>query len=237
MAFVYSGDRAASSPARHLAGFHGVLQVDGYEAYKTLAKAGGVELAFCWAHVRRYFHKELDQKKPEKTPIAAEVLARIQELYRLEDSLRGRSADERRTGRQEKSAPILEALKPWLAGRLDLLSKKSDLAKAIIYTFNHWDGLNRFLDDGRIEIDSNTVERAIRPLAIGRKNHLFAGSEGGAEHWAILASLISTCKINDVEPQAYLTDVLTKLVNGHLQSRLDELLPWAYAPEPVAAAA
>ncbi len=237
VAFVYAGDRKTSSPALHLAGYRGVLQTDGYSAYKALAKDGAVELAFCWAHARRYFHKELDQKNPEKTPIAAEVLARIQELYRVEDSLRGRSPDERRTGRKEKSAPILEALKPWLAARLELLSKKSDLAKAIIYTFNHWDGLNRFLDDGRIEIDNNTVERAIRPLAIGRKNHLFAGSEGGAEHWAVLASLIATCKLNNVEPQAYLTDVLTKLVNGHLQSRIDELLPWAYAPECVAAAA
>ena len=237
VAFVYSGDRAASSPARHLAGYRGVLQTDGYEAYKTLAKAGGVDLAFCWAHVRRYFHKELDQKIPEKTPIAAEALARIQKLYAVEAEIRGRSAEERRAVRQENSAPILEALKPWLAARLDLLSKKSDLSKAIKYTFNHWDGLNRFLNDGRIEIDSNTVERAIRPLTPGRKNHLFAGSEGGAEHWAILASLIATCKINDVEPQAYLTDVLTKLVNGHLQSRLDDLLPWAYAPAPLAAAA
>ena len=139
--------------------------------------------------------------------------------------------------RQEKSASIMEALKPRLAARLDLLSKKSDLSKAIKYTFNHWDGLNRLLNDGRIEIDSNTVERAIRPLTLGRKNHLFAGSEGGTEHWAILASLIATCKINDGEPQAYLTDVLTKLVNGHLQSRLDDLLPLAYAPGPFAAAA
>ena len=237
VAFVYAGDRAASSPTRHLAGYRGVLQTDGYEAYKTLAKAGGVELAFCWAHVRRYFHKELDPKNPEKTPIAAETLARIQTLYAVEAEIRGRSADERRALRLEKSAPILQALKPWLAARLDLLSKKSDLAKAIIYTFNHWDGLNRFVGDGRIEIDNNTVERAIRPLAIGRKNHLFAGSEGGAEHWAILASLIATCKINDVEPQAYLADVLTRLVNGHLQSRLDELLPWAYAPEHIAVAA
>lgn len=236
VAFVYSGDRAASSPTRHLAGYTGVLQTDGYEAYKTLAKAGGVELAFCWAHVRRYFHKELDPKNPEKTPIAAETLARIQRLYAVEAEIRGRSADERRAVRQEKSAPILQSLKPWLAARKDMLSKKSDLAKSINYTFNHWEGLNRFLDDGRIEIDSNTVERAIRPLAIGRKNHLFAGSEGGAEHWAILASLIATCKINDVEPQAYLTDVLTKLVNGHLQSRLNELLPWAYAKKPDAAA-
>lgn len=188
------------------------------------------------AHVRRYFHKELDPKNPEKTPIAAETLARIQRLYAVEAEIRGRPAEERRAVRQEKSAPILQSLKPWLAVRKDSLSKKSDLAKAINYTFNHWEGLSRFLNDGRIEIDSNTVERAIRPLAIGRENHLFAGSEGGAEHWAILASLIATCKINDVEPQAYLTDVLTKLVNGHLQSRFNELLPWAYAKKPNVAA-
>lgn len=118
-----------------------------------------------------------------------------------------------------------------------MISQKSDLAKAIRYILTHWDGLNRFLDDGRVELDTNTVERAIRPLALTRKNSLFAGSEGGAEHWAILASLIATCKLNDVEPQAYLADVLTKLVNGHLQSRLDELMPWAYVPKPIAAAA
>lgn len=237
VAFVYSGDRATSSPARHLAGYSGVLQTDGYAAYKTLAARSPVELAFCWAHTRRYFHKELDQKAPEKTPIAAEALSRIQHLYAIEAEIRRRSAEERRAVRQEKSAPVLTALKPWLAARLDLLSKKSDLAKAIRYTLEHWEGLSRFLDDGRIEIDNNTVERAIRPLTLGRKNHLLAGSEGGTEHWAILASLIATCKINDVEPQAYLTDVLTRLVNGHLQSRLDELLPWAYAAEPIAAAA
>ena len=237
VAFVYSGDRATSSPALHLAGYRGVLQTDGYGAYKALAKEGAVELAFCWAHARRYFHKELDPKDPAKTPIAAEALARIQDLYGIEASIRGCSPDERRAVRREKSAPILEALRPWLAARLELLSQKSDLAKAIRYTQTHWEGLSRFLDDGRIEIDSNTVERAIRPLALGRKNSLFAGSEGGAEHWAVLASLIATCKLNDVEPQSYLTDVLTRLVDGHLQSRLDDLLPWAYAPEPIAAAA
>jgi transposase len=101
----------------------------------------------------------------------------------------------------------------------------------------HWDGLTRFVDDGRIELDTNTVERAIRPLTLTRKNSLFAGSEGGAEHWAVLASLVATCKLNGVEPQAYIEDVITKLVNGHLQSRLDELLPWAYAPTTIAAAA
>ena len=123
------------------------------------------------------------------------------------------------------------------ARRKELQWEQSDLAKAIRYVLTHWDGLTRFLDDGRIELDTNTVERAIRPLALTRKNSLFAGSEGGAEHWAVLASLVATCKLNDVEPQAYIEDVITRLVNGHLQSRLDELLPWAYVPAPVAAAA
>jgi hypothetical protein len=237
VAFVYAGDRAASSPAQHLAGYRGVLQTDGYGAYKTLAKGGAVELAFCWTHTRRYFHKLLDEKTPAKTPIAAEAIARIGQLYAVEAEIRGRAADERRAVRQEKSTAILADLKPWLSARLELISQKGDLAKAIRYVLTHWDGLTRFVDDGRIELDTNTVERAIRPLALTRKNSLFAGSEGGAEHWAVLASLIATCKLNDVEPQAYIEDVITKLINGHLQSRLDELLPWAYAPKPVAAAA
>ena len=237
VAFVYAGDRATSSPAKHLAGYRGVLQTDGYSAYKALAKGGAVELAFCWAHSRRYFHKLLDEKNPAKTPIAAETIARIQQLYAVEAEIRGRSAEDRRAVRQEKSAPILADLKTWLSARLELISQKGDLAKAIRYVLTHWDGLTRFLDDGRIELDTNTVERAIRPLALTRKNSLFAGSEGGAEHWAVLASLIATCKLNDVEPQGYIEDVITKLINGHLQSRLDELLPWAYVPRPVAAAA
>ena len=236
MAFVYSGNRATSSPALHLAGFRGVLQVDGYGVYKALAKDGAVELAFCWAHARRYFHKLID-KDATKTPVAAEAVARIQKLYAIEAEIRGRSADERRAERRRSSAPVLAALKPWLSARLELVSQKSDLAKAIRYTLTHWEGLNRFLDDGRIEIDNNTVERSIRPLALTRKNSLFAGSEGGAAHWAVLASLVETCKINAVEPQTYFTDVITKLINGHLQSRLDELLPWAYATQNVAVTA
>ena len=187
VAFVYAGDRAASSPALHLAGYRGVLQTDGYGAYKALAKAGAVELAFCWTHTRRYFHKLLDEKTPAKTPIAAETIARIGQLYAVEAGIRGLSPDERRAVRQEKSAPILADLQPWLSARLELISQKSDLAKAIRYVLTHWDGLTRFLGDGRIELDTNTVERAIRPLALTRKNSLFAGSEGGAQHWAVLA--------------------------------------------------
>ncbi len=237
VAFVYAGDRATSSPAQHLAGYRGVLQTDGYSAYKTLAKDDDIELAFCWVHTRRYFHKLLDEKNPAKTPIAAEAIARIQQLYAIEEEIRGRSAEERRAVRQAKSAPILADLMTWLSARLELISQKSDLAKAIRYVQTHWEGLTRFVEDGRIELDTNTVERAIRPLTLTRKNSLFAGSEGGAQHWAVLASLIATCKLIDVEPQAYLEDVITKLINGHLQSRLDELLPWAYPPKPAAVAA
>ena len=236
VAFVYANDRATSSPASHLAGYRGVLQTDGYGAYKKLEKAGDVELAFCWVHTRRYFVKLLD-KAPAKTPIAAEMIARVQKLYAIEEEIRGRSSDERCAVRREQSAPILAAMKPWLEARLELISQKSDLATAIRYVLTHWQGLTRFLDDGRIEMDTNTVERAIRPLALTRKNSLFAGSEGGAEHWAILASLIETCKLNGVEPQGYIEDVITRLVNGHLQSRIDELLPWAYAPKAISEAA
>ena len=148
---------------------------------------------------------------------------------------RGSSADGRRSVRREKSRPIIAALEPWLREKLGLISQKTKLAEAIRYALSRWEGLTRFLDDGRIEIDTNTVERAIRPLALTRKNALFAGSDGGAEHWAILASLIETAKLNDVDPQAYITDVITRIVAGHPQSDIDGLLPWAYQPEQSAA--
>ena len=146
----------------------------------------------------------------------------------MEAEIRGRSAEERRAARQDRSRPAIEALEPWLRARLATISQKGKLAEAIRYALSRWEGLARFLDDGRIELDSNTVERAIRPLALNRKNSLFAGSDGGGEHWAVLATLVETCKLNGVEPQAYLADVLTRLLNGHPNSRLDQLLPWAY---------
>ena len=129
-------------------------------------------------------------------------------------------------------AHLVEALQPWLREKLSLISQKTKLAEAIRYALSRWDGLGLFLDDGRVEIDNNTVERAIRPIALNRKNALFAGSDGGAEHWAVIASLIETCKLIGVEPHGYLADVITRIVNGHPQSRLDELLPWAYAATP-----
>ena len=229
VAYVYAADRTAERPATHLAGFQGVLQVDGYEAYKVLARRGAVQLAFCWSHVRRHFY-ELAHSGP--APIAAEALLRIAALYRIEAEIRGRSAVERRAVRQERSRPLVEAFEPWLRGKLGLVSQKSRLAEAIRYALSRWAGLCVFLDDGRVEIDSNVVERTIRPLALTRKNALFAGSDGGGEHWAVIASLIETCKLIGVEPRAYLADVIARIVNGHPNSRLDDLLPWAYPASP-----
>jgi hypothetical protein len=229
VAYVYAPDRKAERPTTHLAGFRGVLQVDGYGGYKPLAETGDVHLAFCWSHVRRRFY-ELASAGP--APIAAEVLTRIAVLYGIEAEIRGRSGEERETVRQARSRPVVEALEPFLREKLALLSQKSRLAEAIRYALSRFAGLSLFLEDGRIEIDSNVVERAIRPLALNRKNALFAGSDGGAEHWAVIASLVETCKLNGIDPQAYLADVITRIVGGHPNSRIDDLLPWAYPPIP-----
>jgi transposase len=227
--YVYAPDRKAERPIAHLADFKGVLQVDGYGGYRALAERGDVELAFCWSHVRRRFY---EFAAAGSAPIATEALERIAKLYGIEAGIRGRSADERRTVRQEKSKPIINDLDSWLRAKLELISQKTKLAEAIRYALSRWQGLTRFIDDGRIEIDSNVVERSIRPIALNRKNALFAGSDGGGEHWAIIASLIETCKLNAVDPQNYLADVITKIVNGHLNSRIDDLLPWAYPAAP-----
>ncbi|WP_425515397.1 IS66 family transposase [Mesorhizobium silamurunense] len=234
VAYLYAPDRKAEQPIRHLQGFVGTLQVDGYAGYKALAERNAVSLAFCWSHVRRRFY-ELAQSGP--APIATEALARIAQLYRIESEIRGRSADERRAVRQERSRPVINALEPWLRQQLTLISQKTKLAEAIRYALSRWQGLTRFLDNGTIEIDSNVVERAIRPIALNRKNALFAGSDGGAEHWATIASLIETCKLNGVEPHTYLADVIARIVAGHPQSQIDDLLPWAYRPMPLKAVA
>ena len=225
VAYVYAADRKAERPIAHLNGFTGILQVDGYGGYKVLARHNAVQLAFCWSHVRRKFY---ELATPGPAPIASEALTRIAELYRIEGEIRGRSAEERRIARQERTRPLVDVLEPWLRAKLQLISQKTKLAEAIRYTLSRWQGLCLFLDDGRIEIDNNVVERAIRPLALTRKNALFAGSDAGAEHWAVIASLIETCKLNAVEPFRYLAEVITRIVDGHPQNRLDELLPWAY---------
>ena len=234
VAYLYAPDRKAAQPIRHLAGFVGVLQVDGYAGYRVLAERNAVSLAFCWSHVRRRFY---DLAQSGLAPIATEALTRITELYRIEADIRGRPADERRAVRQQKSRAIVDALQPWLRAKLALVSQKSKLAEAIRYALARWQGLSCFLDDGRVEIDSNVVERAIRPIALNRKNALFAGSDGGGEHWATIASLVETCKLNGVDPQAYLAEVIARIVAGHPQSQIDDLLPWAYATAPLKAVA
>ena len=170
--------------------------------------------------------------------MAEEALRRIGELYRIEAEIRGRPAEERGAVRQERSKPLVEALHAWLTTQLGRVSGRSTLAEAIRYALRHWQGLVLFLEDGRIELDTNVIERAIRPIALGRKNALFAGSDGGARHWAMVASLVATAKLNGVEPLAWLTDVLERVVSGRTKAHeLERLLPWAWKAEQLAAVA
>jgi transposase len=233
VAFTYAPGRAHAHAINLLGGYCGVVQCDGYGAYKELTHPKhnnpDIVLAFCWSHLRRLF-VEINRTGP--APIAQEALERIAQLYAIEKSIRGSSAEERRLVRQAQSKPLVASLKTWLEEQLKRISQKSKLAEAIRYGFNHWDGLQRFLEDGRIELDTNSIEREIRPIVLNRKNSLFAGHDEGAENWAYLASLIQTAKLNGVNPLAYLTDILTKLVNGWPMKKLDDLLPWAWTSPP-----
>jgi hypothetical protein len=228
--YSYAPGRGGKYVATLLEGFSGILQVDGYDGYNILTRAdrkgGPVTLAYCWAHLRRRFY-EIAAKGP--APIASEALVRIQKLYEIEEEIRGQPPGERYAVRQAKSRPEVEELKAWFEDCRKRLSKASPVRAAMNYGLNQWNGLVRFLEDGRIEIDSNTVERSIRPIALNRKNSLFAGHDQGAQNWARIASFVETCKLNGVNPHAWLTDVLTKLVNRWPASRIDELMPWTYA--------
>jgi transposase len=231
VAYTYAPGRGAVHALKLLDHYRGIVQCDGYAAYKTIANAAcddAITLAFCWAHLRRRFF-DIAQGGP--APIASEALERIAVLYAIEKTIRGKGAGERRAVRQEKSKPLVLALKAWFEWQLTRVSAKATIAEDIRYALNHWDGLTRFLDDGRIELDTNIVERSMRPIVLNRKNALFAGHDQGAENWACVASLIETCKLSGVDPQAYFTDVLTKLVNLWPASRIDELMPWAWAAE------
>jgi transposase len=225
--YHYSPDRRAERPALHLDKFSGILQVDGYAGFEALASRGGIDLAACWAHTRRKFY---DVHQATRSPVAQEVLRRIAALYAIEAGIRGQTAARRQAVRAQRSRVIAADLKPWLERQLTLLPRRSGLAEAICYTLSRWPALCRFLDDGRIDLDTNTVERAIRPVTLGRKNHLFAGSDGGAERWATIATLITTARLNSVEPEAWLTDILTRLSDGYPMNRIDDLLPWNWKP-------
>ena len=231
VAYTYAPGRGAVHAVKLLAGYSGILQVDGYSAYAALTNpardGGAVTLAFCWAHLRRRFYEVY---VGGHAPIATEALARIKLLYDIEAEIRGLPPEMRKAVRQEKSKPVIDDMKLWFEATFAKVSKGARIADAIRYGLNHWDGLLRFLGDGRIEIDSNTVERSIRSIVLDRKNSLFAGHDLGAEGWAMISSLLETAKLNRVNPQAWLTDVLTKLVNLWPASRIDELMPWAKKP-------
>ena len=227
--YCYEPDRRAVRPAAHLADYKGVLHVDGYAGFETLAARGDIVLAACWAHTRRKFYEVY---QATGSPIAAEALSRIGDLYTIERHLRGQAAAVRLSERNKHSGPLIEAMKPWLEGQLRRIPPKGPLAEAIRYALNRWMALTRFLDDGHIELDTNPVERAIRPIALGRKNHMFAGSDKGGQRWAIICSLIETAKLNGVEPYAWLSDTLQRMVDGHPNNRLDELLPWNQVNNP-----
>jgi transposase len=227
VAYTYAPGRASIYGHALLANYSGIVQCDGYAAYKSL-DAQRITLAFCWTHLRRKFY---DIAKGGDAPIASEALDRIAALYAIEKDIRGRSAGERSALRLERSKPVVLAFREWLERRLATVSAKSPIAEAIRYGLNHWDGLIRFLEDGRIELDTNIVERAIRPIVLNRKNALFAGHDDGAANWACIASLIETCKLHGVDPQAYLADALTRLVHLWPNDRLDQLMPWEWAAE------
>ena len=222
VAYVYAPDRKGERPEAHLGDFAGILQVDGYGGYAALARRRQqIQLAFCWAHVRRKFYELADS-----SPVATEVLRRIALLYAIEKEVRGASAEQRRLMRAQRSRDIVDDQRQYLDARNAQVSAKSKLGDAIRYALTRWDGLSRFVDDGRIDLDSNTVERSIRPLALNRKNALFAGSDEGGDNWAVIATLIECCKLNSVNPHEWLTETLSKLANGHPANRVGELMPW-----------
>jgi hypothetical protein len=241
--YIFARSRSQAEIRQQLARYAGLLQVDGYAAYKALAgpdRSGGpIKLAFCLAHARR---KYLDVFKKTKSPFAAKVVKKIAEVYAVEARIKGMNCDQRLEVRKAQTAPLMTELKGMLETTLAKISAKSGLAGAIRYSLNHWDGLTLFLEDGRVEVDNNTVERTIRPIALGRRNSLFAGNESGAEVWAILSSLLTTAKLNGLDPMTWLYDVTRRIVTGEVKAKdLHQLLAWHWRPpncaltEPIAA--
>src|SRR6202165_655013 len=242
--FYYSRDRAGEHPQAHLADYAGIFQADAFGGYNKLYQAGRkpgpIVEAACWVHARRPFFIMADiaanarRKAQGKTPgvispLALEAVRRIDALFAIERSINGHSAERRRDVRQELSAPLVADLESWMREQRAKLSRGNDLARAMDYLLKRWPAFTRFLDDGRVCLSNNAAERALRGIALGRKSWLFAGSDRGGQRAAALYSLIVSTKLNDVDPQAWLADVLARIA-GHPAHRIDELLPWNWQP-------
>lgn len=238
--FYYSRDRAGEHPQAHLAGYGGIFQADAYGGYGKLYEAGRnagpILEAACWVHARRPFfvmadlaenaRRKVQGKKPAViSPLALEAVRRIDALFEIERGINGETPERRRAVRQELSAPLVANLEAWMREQRTKLSRRNDVAKAMDYMLKRWSAFTRFLDDGRICLSNNAAERALRGIALGRKSWLFCGSDRGGDRAAMMYSLIVTAKMNDVDPQAWLADVLARIA-AHPAQRLDELLPW-----------
>jgi len=219
--FAYSPDRKSERPLEHLKDFRGTLQADGYAGFNRLYGTGMVQEAGCWAHVRRKF---VDLFEAHRSPVAEEAIQRIAQLYGIEKLIRGRPPEERQQIRQEKARPLLDSMQVWMKESLTKLSRKSDVSAAIHYALGRWGALMRYCSNGLLEIDNNAAERAVRGVALGRKNYLFAGSDSGGQRAAAIYSLIETAKLNRINPEAYLAHVLARIAD-HPINRIDALLP------------
>ena len=232
--YFYSTDRKGDHPRAFLEGFNGVLQADGFTGFNAmyepdpLTQEVQVKEAGCWAHWRRKF---FDFDKSTASPIAKEALDRIGKLYEVERTITGKTKDQRQAMRDTKSRPLAESLKTWLEARLKELPEKFELTSAINYGLSRWDAFSLFLDEPAVAIDNNAAERAIRPLVIGRRNWTFAGSDRGAENAATIMTIIETAKLCDLNPQAYIADLLNRLPD-HKINRLEDLAPWNWKPAP-----
>jgi transposase len=234
--YRYTKTREGAHPKQHLAKFRGVLQADAFAGFNSLYEGGSIREAACWAHARRKFY---DLLEATNSPIAAEAIERIQGLYAIEEQIRGKPPDSRKRARQEQAVPLLESLHQWLGNRLGAVPAKSATAAAINYSLKRWAALTRYTEDGIIEIDNNAAERALRGPVLSRKNFLFAGADSGGERAAAMYTLLETAKLNGLDPEAYLRNVLER-ISDHPINRIDELLPWNIAAQmetPLAQAA